>query len=208
VENTNPKKEKCELCEVSTETISTLKKGGREEYLAKKQERQDASFRKMRNRKIKKIAIFSLLFVLLLGGSVFAVINYSPQETQPTLEKPKITVFYSPTCSCCSEYISYLKRNGFEVLTETDASKRMDILEKYQVTDQMTSCHTSIVGDYFIEGHMPVEVVKKLLEEKPDIDGIALPGMPQGSPGMGGLKAGKWTIHGMSEGVPSEFMVY
>lgn len=207
MENTN-KKEQCDMCQVSEETIESLKKGGRAEYLAKKQEKQDERLHEARNQKIKKITTLSLLTLLLVGGIVWGAINYSQREIKPISEKPKITVFYSPTCSCCGEYISYLKRNGFEVLTQTDASKRMDILEEYQLPQEMMACHTSLVGDYFAEGHMPADVIKKVLEEKPEIDGIALPGMPQGAPGMSGFKVGKWTIYGFSDGVASEFMVY
>lgn len=208
MENKNQKNEKCELCEVSEDTIESLKKEGRGEYLARKQGKQGERQRKSRNRKIKKVATVSLLSLLLVGGIVLFAINYSQREIKPAPERQKITVFYSPTCSCCGEYISYLKRDGFEVLTQTDASKRMDILEKYQLPQEMMACHTSLVGDYFVEGHMPADVIKKVLEEKPNIDGIALPDMPQGSPGMSGFKVGKWTIYGFSQGASSEFMVY
>lgn len=207
MENTN-EKEKCETCHVSKDTIESLKKEGREEYLSKKQEKQDERQRKLLNRKIKKAAVFSLLFLLAVGGIAAFVVNYSPAETGPVSEKQKITVFYSPTCSCCGGYISYLKRNGFEVLTDTDMVKRMDILDKYKLSQDMTSCHTSLVDGYFAEGHIPADVIRGLLEEGPEIDGIVIPGMPQGSPGMPGIKFGKWTIYGMSDGMSSEFMIY
>lgn len=82
----------------------------------------------------------------------------------------------------------------------------LSVKEKYQIPPEMESCHTSVIGDYFVEGHMPVEVIDKLLEEKPEINGITLPGMPQGSPGMAGLKSGKWTIYSLSNGQSSEFL--
>ena len=161
--------------------------------------------------RIRKITIWVLLFLLLVGG-IFAWWNYWSEKNQtPNIqgpEKQKITVFYSPDCSCCVQYLSYLRRNGFEVLEEKDMAKRMDILEKYQIPQGMTACHTSIIGDYFVEGHVPAEIIKKLLEDKPEIDGIALPGMPQGSPGMPGFKIVKWTIYSLSDGLWSEFMIY
>jgi hypothetical protein len=63
-----------------------------------------------------------------------------------------------------------------------------------------------IIGNYFVEGHVPIEAVNKLLSEKPAIDGIALPDMPSGSPGMPGAKRGKWRIFALSDGKMSEFM--
>lgn len=208
MEKENKNKKECSLCKVSEETIESLKRGGRQEYLAQKEEKEKVRLQRVRNRKIKKIAIVSLLFLFVAGGIAFGILNYSPGATQLASEKQEITVFYSPTCSCCVQYLSYLKRNGFEVLEEKEMAKRMDLLEKYQIPDEMTSCHTSLVGDYFVEGHMPVEIIKKLLEEKPKIDGIALPGMPQGSPGMEGFKTGKWTIYGFLDGISSEFALY
>ena len=71
----------------------------------------------------------------------------------------------------------------------------------------MKSCHTAIVETYFVEGHIPVEAIKKLITEKPNIDGIALPGMPAGSPGMPGENAKPIKIYAISDGVVSEFMI-
>ncbi len=70
----------------------------------------------------------------------------------------------------------------------------------------MGSCHTAVIADYFVEGHVPIEAVEKLLSEKPDVDGIALPGMPQGSLGMSGQKTAAFRIYALSAGTASEFM--
>jgi hypothetical protein len=70
----------------------------------------------------------------------------------------------------------------------------------------MRSCHTSMVGDYFLEGHIPIEAISKLLDEGPTIDGLALPGMPSGSPGMGGAKTVPFTIYAIVDGRISEFV--
>ena len=70
----------------------------------------------------------------------------------------------------------------------------------------MQSCHTSIIGDYYVEGHVPVEAIRKLLDERPSIDGIALPGMPQGSPGMSGEKAEPFVIYAITGGAVEEFV--
>lgn len=87
------------------------------------------------------------------------------------------------------------------------------IKEKYNIPPEVQSCHTTIISDYvirdyFIEGHVPIEAISKLLEEKPDIDGIALPGMPTGSLGMGGEKTVQFEILAVKNGETSVFMTY
>lgn len=71
-----------------------------------------------------------------------------------------------------------------------------------------SSCHTTIAGGYFIEGHVPLEAIDRLLAERPDIDGIALPGMPPGSPGMGGIAVGQFEVLAITDGVAAPFGSY
>ncbi len=80
------------------------------------------------------------------------------------------------------------------------------IKSKYKIPQGMESCHTAVIAGYFVEGHVPMEAIEKLLSEKPDIDGIALPGMPQGSLGMSGTKTAVFKIYALSAGTVSEFM--
>ena len=81
------------------------------------------------------------------------------------------------------------------------------VKEKYGIPYSMRSCHTTVIGDYFVEGHVPIEAVEKLMLEKPDIKGIALPGMPSGSPGMPGSKQGPFIVYAINkDGSTSEFM--
>jgi hypothetical protein len=80
------------------------------------------------------------------------------------------------------------------------------IKQKYNIPVEMQSCHTTILGKYFIEGHVPLEAVNKLLKEQPDIDGIALPGMPIGTPGMPGDKDEPYVIYQLKDGKSSVFM--
>lgn len=173
----------------------------KEIYDIRKKEKERRRARLAYQKKLRKI-IGGGLIILLVGGGLTLGLKYSARKPRvgSTLDNSKITVFYSPTCSCCGQYISYLKRKGLEVIKKEDMRKRIDILDKHQISQNMESCHTSIVGDYFVEGHVPFEIIKKLLEEKPEIDGIALPGMPNGSPGMPGFKTEKWTIYGFSNG--------
>lgn len=95
----------------------------------------------------------------------------------------EITVFRSPTCGCCGQWIEHAEAAGFTVKDEVTEDMGA-IKQQYGVPENLTSCHTTVVGDYVIEGHIPAEDVQRLLSEKPDVAGIAVPGMPIGSPGM------------------------
>ncbi len=81
-----------------------------------------------------------------------------------------------------------------------------EMKDELNIPEEMRSCHTSMVGEYFVEGHVPVEAIWKLLEEQPPISGIALPGMPPGSPGMGGDKEEPFTIYAIVDGEAEEFL--
>lgn len=105
-----------------------------------------------------------------------------------------VTVFKSPTCGCCGNYISYLEGRGFNVETVNEQDMA-GIKTQYKIPQTLESCHTSVVGDYVVEGHIPTEVIEKLLAEKPAIAGIALADMPSGSPGMPGAKFAPFEIH-------------
>ncbi len=93
-------------------------------------------------------------------------------------------VFKSPTCGYCGEWVNIMKKAGFEVTVENveemDGVKRMA-----SIPENLASCHTAKIGDYIVEGHVPVSTIKRLLSEKPEIRGITVPSMPFGSPGMG-----------------------
>jgi hypothetical protein len=74
------------------------------------------------------------------------------------------------------------------------------------IPEHMQACHTTVIGGYFVEGHVPIEAVRKLLDEQPAVDGIALPGMPQGSPGMGGDKLLGFVIYSVTDGTVEQFV--
>jgi len=117
----------------------------------------------------------------------------------------KVTLYKSPTCGCCVGYAEELEKQGFEV--ETVVIEDMnEIKEKYGIPQDKQSCHTMTIGDYFIEGHTPMEAVEKLLTEKPDIAGIGLPRMPSGTPGMPGPKRAPYEVYQSVNGVFSEFL--
>jgi hypothetical protein len=97
--------------------------------------------------------------------------------------KPKMTVYKTETCGCCAKWVDHVKAAGFDAQVVTvpgTASTR----QKLGIPDAYASCHTATVGPYAIEGHVPAEDIHRLLKEKPKARGIAVPGMPIGSPGM------------------------
>ena len=122
--------------------------------------------------------------------AAFALASTAVQSA--TLET--MQVYKSPTCGCCEKYIQYLKQERIkvEVINVPDMAP---IKTKYGVPPALQSCHTSLANGYVIEGHVPVAAMKKLVAEGRPIKGIALPGMPPGSPGMGPVKAGTLTVY-------------
>ncbi len=103
------------------------------------------------------------------------------------------TLYKNPSCACCDAYANYLRSNGFKV-SVVEHPNMSQIKQKYGVRKNLEGCHTTVIGDYIVEGHVPVTPIKRLLAEKPAIKGISLPDMPQGSPGMSGTKEGPFEI--------------
>lgn len=200
----NNKNGHCPNCQVSDDTIQKLKDsaqdGKKAEYESKKQTRENERVAKDRAGKFKK-AVFWAVGVAVIIAVVFVAFNYFSAKEAGAV---KATVYFSPTCSCCKQYITYLRSKGFDVEAK-QTNNMLEIKEKYNIPSNVESCHTTIIGDYFVEGHMPIQFVEKLLAEKPDVDGIALPGMPQGSPGMPGFKSSSIEIHAVNNGNSSEF---
>lgn len=166
----------------------------------------------MQEKKRIKILIVAGVAALALAGA-FAALNRGPAANAlPALDsavlskRPKAVVYRSPNCDCCGNYVSYLKKKGFEVEIKSVVSTS-EIQKQYGVPNNLSSCHTTVIGDYAIEGHVPVEAIAKLLEEKPAIRGTALPGMPSGSPGMPGPKRGAFSIYSFKEDGKSDIFV-
>ena len=110
----------------------------------------------------------------------------------------KATLYKNPQCTCCEGYATYLRQNGFDVDVKptndlAEISQKAGVPEKYQ------GCHTMFVDGYVVDGHVPVEIVRKLLSERPNIAGITLPGMPAGSPGMVGEKTQTFVIYAVTK---------
>ncbi len=121
----------------------------------------------------KILTIMMMVFFVFAGRLALAEIG----------EIKDVVVYRSPSCGCCGKWVQHLKDNNFNVIDnvvhDVDSVKR-----KYGVPSELASCHTAIVGDYVIEGHVPIEDIEKLLSLKADVSGIAVPGMPVGTPGM------------------------
>ncbi|MDH5589532.1 MAG: DUF411 domain-containing protein [Gemmatimonadota bacterium] len=101
------------------------------------------------------------------------------------IDLPTVMVYKSESCGCCSGWVEHLEAAGFTV-----EARNMDYLTTVKtdagVPVHLSSCHTALVGGYVVEGHVPADVIKRMLAERPTIAGIAVPGMPMGSPGMEG----------------------
>jgi hypothetical protein len=96
---------------------------------------------------------------------------------------PTIEVYKSESCGCCISWVEHLRANGFTVKVSNVANPS-DYREKFGVPDALGSCHTGLVQGYALEGHVPAREIKRLLAERPKAKGLAVPGMPVGSPGM------------------------
>ena len=127
---------------------------------------------------MNKVLVFSAIPVsaLLTGALLF----FSGTMTS---EATDITVYKSPLCGCCTKWEKHMEANGFRV-----KSVKMDdvrpIKTRYGVAPSLASCHTAVIDGYVIEGHVPAADIKRMLKERPRIQGLAVPGMPSGSPGM------------------------
>ena len=113
--------------------------------------------------------------------ATFALFGAVAAQQKPA--GPLVEVFKTPTCGCCSQWVEHMRKNGFTVRT-TDLNDLTEVKKSRLVPDQVQSCHTAVVNGYVVEGHVPAADVQRMLKEKPGIAGIAVGGMPAGSPGM------------------------
>ena len=106
-----------------------------------------------------------------------------------------IAVIKDPNCGCCTQWVEYLRRSGFQV-TVTDTPEQPQISARMGVPKDLRGCHSATIDGYVIEGHVPAEDIRRLLSERPAAKGIAVPGMPMGSPGMeqGGMREAYVTV--------------
>ncbi|WP_350333435.1 DUF411 domain-containing protein [Coralliovum pocilloporae] len=137
---------------------------------------------------MKKSNLIKVLSVL------FLVTGLSTAVSAETLGK--MSVFKSPYCGCCTAWMQAMEKAGFSI--DVENIEDMDPVKKQAgIPEDMQACHTAAVDGYVIEGHVPLEAVHKLLEERPDIRGIAVPGMPMGSLGMGDDENARYTVYAL-----------
>ena len=118
---------------------------------------------------MKNLFRFAITVALMLAGTA--------------ANAASMTVMKSPTCGCCSKWVEHVRAEGFDVKV-VNVDDIMAVKAKAGIPQKMASCHTTMVGGYVIEGHVPASDIKKLLAQKPKAKGIAVPGMPIGSPGL------------------------
>ena len=126
-------------------------------------------------------AALALAGISHLGGIRLQTDLAAAAQQKPS--GPLVEVFKTPTCGCCSKWVEHMRANGFIVRT-TDLNDLTEIKKSRGVPDQVQSCHTAVVSGYVVEGHVPAADVHRMLKEKPAIAGLAVGGMPAGSPGM------------------------
>lgn len=130
---------------------------------------------------MKPIHLFRLLR-LLLAFSLFSATTVFAQGA------PRVEVYKSASCGCCGAWVDHLRENGFDVKTH-DVSDVPAQRKKLGMPERFGSCHSGKVGGYLIEGHVPAADIRRLLKDKPEALGLAVPGMVPGSPGMEGPRA-------------------
>lgn len=143
-----------------------------------------------------------MMLMLLLGG----VAGGATRSAGAATSGKRVTLYKDPQCGCCEGYADYLRSNGFAVtIVPTHDLPLLD--DKYGIATELQPCHIALVDGYVVGGHVPVEVVDRLLAERPKITGITLPGMPLGSPGMSGRKMAPFTIYEITKGLPKVYAV-
>ncbi|MDQ3389176.1 MAG: DUF411 domain-containing protein [Gemmatimonadota bacterium] len=142
----------------------------------------------MKNQTKWIMTLVALVAVVVLGTLYrgHAEPAFAAQHSASALvaaDAPVVTVYKNPTCACCAEWAEHLKKSGFRVEMKEGADLNA-VKRQHGVTMDLASCHTAEVTGYVLEGHIPADVIRQLLAEKPDMRGLAVPGMPAGVPGM------------------------
>ncbi|PSQ95582.1 MAG: CopG family transcriptional regulator [Bacteroidetes bacterium SW_9_63_38] len=124
----------------------------------------------------KAFAFGIVLALIGLGGYVY-------WGTGVSTDLPPVTVYKSPTCGCCADWVTHLRENGFSVTVKPRANVA-PMKQQLGVPKNLAACHTAVVNDYVVEGHVPASEIRRMLANKPEFRGLSVPGMPVGSPGM------------------------
>ncbi|MEP1152367.1 MAG: DUF411 domain-containing protein [Balneola sp.] len=136
-----------------------------------------------------KILVLGLLFTIGFAAVLFWPKNETAGDLESMVaetasDKIEVVMYKNPGCQCCTKWAAFMNEDKFAVI-ETPIPNLMEVKREKGVPPRFESCHTAMVGEYFVEGHVPIEDVNRLLEEKPEgAIGLTVPGMPIGSPGM------------------------
>jgi len=151
---------------------------------------------KQKKRHILKRRSGALVIALVVGVGIAVLASTVVWQSGPTIarEEADIVVYKRTSCSCCNEWVSHLRDSGLLVSVQNVGDTR-SIQSSLGVPDELQACHTAQVGDYWVEGHVPADLIYGLLNDKPqDVRRIAVAGMPVGSPGMGGANATTYDV--------------
>ena len=132
--------------------------------------------------------------LVLIASAGLAVAAQAQKQKKPAAPAPvDVTVYLTPTCGCCGIWADHMAAAKFNVTREVTRDLQAVPLRQ-RVPSQLQTCYTASVGNYIVEGHVPADVVRQMLKERPNIAGIAVPGMPIGSPGMEGPNPRSYSI--------------
>jgi hypothetical protein len=120
---------------------------------------------------------------MTIRKSVFGAIAFAALSLGSVAHAATMTMYKSPSCGCCGKWVEHVEKHGFTVKTVPTADMQA-LKQRLKVPADLASCHTTVVGGYVVEGHVPAADIKRLLAQKPKARGIAVAGMPMGSPGM------------------------
>lgn len=137
------------------------------------------------------VRTFALATVFITLALTTTAVRIRPVDA--SAKKPVITVYKDPSCGCCKNWVEHLLKHGYRVNAK-DTTDMAAIKRALGVPDAITACHTAVVNGYLIEGHVPAADIDRLLAQKPRISGLAVPGMPAGSPGMEGPRAQRYQV--------------
>ena len=161
----------------------------------------------------KPFAIASLAALAVAGATAFTAISAAQSKEQPAAAATKvavaadptkeITIWRDPNCGCCDAYADYLEAEGYHV-TRIDDPNFDKVSISVGVPEQGLGCHLSEIDGYYVSGLVPAEIIERLVTERPDIDGITLPGMPRNAPGMAG-KSGTLKTYAFNDGAVSVY---
>jgi hypothetical protein len=152
-----------------------------------------------------KTIVASFVALLIAGGITFAMVSSGENArkvstasnalvSEAKAESKTITIYADPNCGCCNVYAKYLEKNGYQVTLVADRNFNKRSIAA-GVPGQGVGCHLAEIDGYYVSGLVPVEIIERLVTERPKITGITLPGMPSNAPGMARMKIGALKIY-------------